>query len=60
MQPPARLSVNISLQQDGGGGRIYSNEEIELPAMDFLGFAAVMKRFHDLVEEITNSPRPKS
>jgi hypothetical protein len=51
--PQIRMSINISLSQDNCGS-IRVEENLELPAMDFLELAKVMGQFHDLAHAIRN------
>ena len=52
MMNPVQLTINVSLYQQGMGGRIEFREELQLPDTDFLGMAAILSKFHALAEEI--------
>ena len=45
------ISARIS-QPQFGSNALNLHHVIELPPTDFLGLAAIMKRFHDLAQEI--------
>lgn len=49
---PLELRINVSLNQPAMGGRIQLEENLELPATDFQGIAAIMAQFHNLIAEI--------
>lgn len=54
--PPIRIEINVSIiQEQMGYARIQLSENLQLPQTDFLGLAAIMKKFHDLAEEITKA-----
>lgn len=48
------ISIRIS-QPQYGSNALNLHHVIELPATDFLGLAGIMKRFHDLAQEITGA-----
>lgn len=51
---PIQLEISVRISQPNfGSGQIHLNETLELPQTDFLGLAAIMKKFHDLAMEIT-------
>ncbi len=47
-----RMTINVGLYQEGGGGQIRVEENLDIPATDFMGLAAIMSRFHELAREI--------
>ena len=55
---PITVEINVRIsQQPFGAGNIVLTETLQLPETDFLGFAAIMKRFHDLAHEIGDQKR---
>ena len=53
LNPPIEITIDVRIrQQTMGYGEIHLNETIQVPETDFLGLAAIMKRFHDLAVEI--------
>jgi hypothetical protein len=55
--PPITMTINVRLYQQGYGGTISVEEQIELPSTDFLGLAKIMSRFHELAREIQNQAK---
>ena len=50
--PTIQMNVNISLYQPGYGGTLRIEEQVELPAADFLELAKILGQFHDLAKKI--------
>lgn len=47
------LRINLEISQElSGYPAIRVTEDLKLASTDFMGMASLMKRFHDLVEEI--------
>jgi len=58
-QAPIQIEISVRISQPNfGSGQIHLNETLELPQTDFLGLAGIMKRFHDLAQEIMKAAPP--
>jgi hypothetical protein len=54
--PQLTLRINLEISQElSGFPAIRVQEEMKLPPTDFMGMASLMKRFHDLIEEINKN-----
>ena len=54
-EPNIQIEISVRITQHGfSSGQIHYgiSEILQLPSTDFLGLVAIMKRFHDLAEEI--------
>lgn len=57
-QPAMEIEINVRIHQTRPMyGSIQLNETIKFPEADFMGIAAIMKRFHDLAEELKKQSR---
>lgn len=59
-QNQIQIEINVRISQPNYyGGQIHLSETLQVPDTDFLGLAAIMKRFHDLAEELSKAKRDK-
>lgn len=57
--PEIQVEITVRISQPHyAGGQIALNQTLYLPSTDFLGFAGIMKRFHDLAQEIKAAAPP--
>jgi len=47
-----RVSIDVSIWDQNGGGQLRISEQVNIQAADFLGLAAILGEFHKVAEKI--------